>query len=230
MAVVADHAAAQKAADDAAVEDIRQKFGDQEAAKLAADLYKLRRSSGGNLWGIMPRWVVIVAAIWLAVLETATRLPDLLLAYPKYQADKAEFQAKLLQPDLVAAELQKARYEAKAAVWQPDLTEVQLDKSRFEAKAAEWQPFQIAAQGFNAQMQFLSAVPNDEFRESTNIILGRLQPITLADIADTLKALKTPDSSSSHIDTSPAPDASSSHPDTSSAPDTSSTSSGTPQQ
>jgi hypothetical protein len=123
---------AQKAADDVAVEEMRQQFGDQEAARLAADLYKLRRSSGGNLWGVMPRWVVLVAAVWLAVLETASRLPDLLLTYPKYQADKAEFQAKILQPDLMAAQLEKAKLEAQAAAFQPALTAAQAFQTEID--------------------------------------------------------------------------------------------------
>jgi hypothetical protein len=48
-----------------------------------------------------PRWVVILVAIWVGILETARTLPDLLLTIPRFQGELAENQAKQLQPDLV---------------------------------------------------------------------------------------------------------------------------------
>jgi hypothetical protein len=147
MAAAGTQVTGQKAADDAAVEDVRQKFGDQEAARLAGELYKLRRSSGGNLWGVMPRWIVFIAAVWLAVLETASRLPDLLLTYPRYEATKADYQAKILQPILLQAQLEKARndvtisgYAAQAAANQPRMSAAELEKAQNDAKASKIQP------------------------------------------------------------------------------------------
>ena len=147
MAAARTRVAPDKAADDAAVEEVRQQFGDQEAARLAADLYKLRRSSGGHLWGVMPRWVIVIAALWVAVLETADKLPQLLLTFPRYKAALAEAEAKILQPSLLQAQLQKARndvtvsdYAALAAVNQPRIAAAELEKVRNDAKTSAIQP------------------------------------------------------------------------------------------
>ncbi len=43
------------AANSAAVDDIRAKFGNAEAAKLAANLYKLRRNPPTSTFGGLPR-------------------------------------------------------------------------------------------------------------------------------------------------------------------------------
>lgn len=107
----------QIAKDDAAVEALRKKFGDAEAAKLAADLYKLRRSADTGL-GVLsnaPRAIVILIALWVGLLETADKLPKLLLAYPAYEATLAEYHAKMFQPALVAAQAFKAEVDAGAS-------------------------------------------------------------------------------------------------------------------
>ncbi len=129
---------AQVAADDAAVEAIRTKFGDAEAAKLAADLYKLRRTPApaASSWSGLPRGIIILIAVWIGLLETAEKLPFLLLAFPQYEATLAEIQAKMLQPDLVKAQLDKARFEAKAAAFQPALVAGQAFKAEVDATAS----------------------------------------------------------------------------------------------
>ena len=169
---------AQNAADDAEVEKVRQQFGEAKAAELAVEIAKLRRTPtpAGAFTGL-PRVAIVLIAAWVALLETAEKLPQLLLSIPQYQANLAEFHAKLMQPDLVAAQLDKAKADAKTAAIQPDLTSVQLDKARLEtkaaafapdtasaqldktkleAKAAKWQPLATAAQGLQAEAQFVS--------------------------------------------------------------------------
>jgi arginine repressor len=138
--------AAQIAEDDAAIAKQREMFGDASAAQLAADLYKLRRTPDNSLMGRFPRGLVVLIAIWVALLETADKLPKLLLSIPQYEATLAEYHAKLLQPDLVQAQLDKARYDAKAAAISPDLASVQLDKTKLETKAAAFQPDLTQAQ------------------------------------------------------------------------------------
>ena len=123
------------AADNVAIEDYRAKFGDTEAAKFAADLYKLRRTpapvSPAPTWSGLPRSIIILIAIWVGLLETADKLPRLLLAYPGYEATLAEYQAKMMQPDITAAQLEKAKLEAKASACTPAPT-----PPKVEAKAA----------------------------------------------------------------------------------------------
>lgn len=189
------------AADNAAVEDIRAKFGNAEAAKLAADLYKLQRNPpAAPTFAGFPRWAVVLVVLWVAALETADKLPRLLLAYPAYEATLAEYEAKMMQPDMVQAQLVKARNEAKASNLQPDMMQAQLDKAKNEAKAsdpqpeianaqleklrhelkaAEWQPYLTAAQGMHAGMEFLRIASDpgaDVLRKWGNATLYGLRP------------------------------------------------------
>ena len=116
-----------------------QMFGKEATAQFAADLYKLKRAekaAAPSTFGGFPRWAVAALAVWLALLETADKLPRLLLAYPGYEATLAEFHAKMMQPDLVQAQLDKARLEAKAASFQPALTAAQAYKAEVDAVAA----------------------------------------------------------------------------------------------
>ena len=142
------------AADNVAIEDYRAKFGDEKAAQFAADLYKLRRTpappSAGMFSGL-PRSIIILIAIWVGLLETADKLPRLLLSYPGYEATLAEYHAKMMQPDITAAQLEKARNEAKASAYQPGTAEAQLEKSKQEARASAWQPLATAAQGLETE-------------------------------------------------------------------------------
>lgn len=150
--------AAEKAEDDAAVEEYRAKFGDTEAAKLAADLYKLRRTPApASTFAGLPRGIILLIAIWVGLLETAEKLPFLLLAYPQYEATLAEIQARMMQPNLVAA---------------------QLDKARLEAKAAKWQPLVTAATGLETEGRFMSnGNLSSTYTERMSSALGRLKPL-----------------------------------------------------
>lgn len=149
--------ASQIAADDAAVDAIRAKFGDAEAAKLAADLYRLRRSPTNSFLTGLPRWALLGAALWVGLLETADKLPFVLLSVPRYQAELAEAKTKMTQLDLVIAQLEKTRYEARAAQWQPYLT---------------------AAQGYDAQARFITAASgfSGTLLQTGNVVLYDLRP------------------------------------------------------
>ena len=140
----------EEAADRAAVEEMQRKCGDQEAAKLEADLYKLRRSQSRGL-GSFPLLVAVPLGIWLVAVETAARLPDVLLSLPRYEATRAEYEAKMLQPGLVKAQLDIAQAEAEAKKLQPLLAVAQLEKAQAEAKAAAFQPALVAAQALQAE-------------------------------------------------------------------------------
>lgn len=83
-------AANEQAEDDVTIEKMRAKFGDQEAAKLAAELYKHRRTSRSDVFGVFPRWLVLFSAVVLALFETAQTLPQILLAVPRFQAELAK--------------------------------------------------------------------------------------------------------------------------------------------
>ncbi len=190
---------AEIAADNAAIEEYRAKFGEEKAAQFAADLYKLRRTPApAGMFSGMPRSIIILIAIWVGLLETADKLPRLLLAFPGYEATLAEYQAKMMQPDITAAQLEKARNEAKASAYQPDLTAVQLDKtkletraaafqpgtaeaqlekSRQEAKASAWQPLVNAAQGLETEGRFMSnGNLSSTYTDRMSERLGRLKP------------------------------------------------------
>jgi hypothetical protein len=179
MAAARTRVAPDKAADDAAVEEMRQQFGDQEAARLAADLYKLRRSSGGHLWGVMPRWVIVIAALWVAMLETADKLPQLLLTVPRYKAALAEAEAKILQPSLLQAQLQKARndvtisdYAALAAINQPRISAAELEKARNDAKTSAVQPALTAITLAKTALEAQAAAYQPEINEVQLAKLG----------------------------------------------------------
>jgi hypothetical protein len=88
---------AQTAADNAVIEDYRTKFGDAKAAEFAAQVYILRQTQAGAAssgFARFPRGIVILLAVWFALLETADKLPQLLLSIPKFEADFAEYEAK----------------------------------------------------------------------------------------------------------------------------------------
>jgi hypothetical protein len=129
----------QIAADEAEVEKMREKFGDAEAAKLAADLYKIRRTPPPAASGFsqFPRGIVILIALWVGLLETADKLPKLLLTIPQYEATLAEYNAKLLQPDLTSAQLTRAKNEATASALLMSKTLADLTISQVNASYAK---------------------------------------------------------------------------------------------
>lgn len=125
--------------------------------RIEADLAALRQAKGSGYLAGFPKWVVILFAVWVVAIETAEKLPQIMLSYPRYEATLAETQAKLMQPDLVRAQLTKAENEAKASALQPDLLKAQLDRAvsdattaKFAAAAAPNQPRLVAAQADKA--------------------------------------------------------------------------------
>src|SRR5208283_1028582 len=104
------------------------------SCEIRGRYYKLRRTpapvSPAPTWSGLPRSIIILIAIWVGLLETADKLPRLLLAYPGYEATLAEYQAKMMQPDITAAQLEKAKLEAKASACTPAPT-----PPKVEAKA-----------------------------------------------------------------------------------------------
>jgi len=128
------------------IEAFRATATHDETVKFAAELYKLRNTPGGNFFAGFPRYVIIPIAVWFGLLETADKLPTLLLSYPRYQAALAEADAKLLQPDLARAQLAKAENDAKASVYQPDLTQAQSQRAENEAEASKLQPAMVMVQ------------------------------------------------------------------------------------
>jgi uncharacterized protein YecT (DUF1311 family) len=146
------------AADKEAVDAYREHYGDAAAALFAAEVYKMRLTpqphTPGTFYGF-PRFAIVLIALWLALLETADKLPKLFLAFPAYEATLAEMHAKMMQPDITAA---------------------QLDKARSEARAAKWQPSLIAAQSYAAQMQWLQGVPTADWKRDGNRSIGDARP------------------------------------------------------
>jgi len=148
----------------ARVEEHRQKFGDESAAQLDRTLteLQLQQAATNSRFAGFPKWLVILIAVWVGALETADKLPALLLAYPRYEANLAETQAKLLAPELARAQLAAAesqaivaKYDADAAPNKPALVAAQLVSAENAAKASIFQPPTAAAQlqqtTFNAQ-------------------------------------------------------------------------------
>jgi len=132
--------------DKAQIAEFRATATPEETGKFAAELYKLRNTPTSGFLGRVPPWLVILIAVWVALIETADKLPQLALSFPRYEAALAEAQAKLLQPDLVRAQLDKAVNEAKASEYQPRTASAQADKLENEAKASVLQPVLTAAQ------------------------------------------------------------------------------------
>jgi hypothetical protein len=100
-----------------AIVQCRAHLGDAAASQLAAEIYKLRLAQTPQPNGFygFPRWTIALIALWLALLETADKLPKLLLTYPAYRATLAELNAKEFQLPIAAAQAFKLEQEAKAA-------------------------------------------------------------------------------------------------------------------
>jgi hypothetical protein len=128
------------------IEAFRATATPEETAKFTAELYKLRNTPNANFFTTFPRWLIVLIAVWFGLLETAEKLPQLLLSFPRYQAALAEAQAKLIQPELAQAQLEKAKNDAEASALQPKTMEAQLAKLQFEADAARFQPATAEAQ------------------------------------------------------------------------------------
>ena len=94
--------------------------------------------------GWIPRPLIVAAIVFIAIIELVSRTPDMLLIKERYDAQKAEYLAKLYQTDTAKAQLQKAQadadravLEAQAAKLQPDLAKAQLDRAEADAATAK---------------------------------------------------------------------------------------------
>jgi hypothetical protein len=154
------------AAEDAEVEAIRQKFGDEKAAELAVEFAKRRRAPATGYLAGFPKWVVILVALWVASLETADKLPQLMLTYPRYEAALAEAKAKLLQPDLMTAQLATAQFQALAAAYQPATAEATQKKLANEAAASVYLPEQNGAVLEKTRSEVLTAAIQPDLSKS----------------------------------------------------------------
>ena len=126
------------AADHAAIEEVRKHQGDAAASEFSSKLYLVRRTPRTNYLAGFPKWGVILFAVWVVAIETADKLPQIMLSYPRYEAALAETQAKLLQPELVRAQLATAVNEAKASDLKPAMTQAQLDRAVSDAVTAKF--------------------------------------------------------------------------------------------
>jgi hypothetical protein len=171
--------AQQEAADNAKVEEHRREFGDESAARLDARLYEFRRTPSTSYLAGFPKWAVVLLALWVVALETADKLPQLLLSYPRYEAALAEIQVKLMQPAVVSAQLATAVNEAKASEFKPATAQAQLDKAlsdartaRFTAEAAPLQPAQAAINLQKTTLDVRAAVFQPKLNEIQLVKLG----------------------------------------------------------
>lgn len=145
------------AEDKAQIETYRATATREETAQFAAELYKLRNTGSGQFFSTFPRWIILLIAIWFGLLETAEKLPMLMLAYPRYQAALAEAQVKVLQPDLVIPQITKANNDALASAFQADMARTQLEKARNDALASVFQPDTAKAQLDRARLDAITA-------------------------------------------------------------------------
>ena len=125
----------------------------------------------------VPSWLIVVIAVWVALIETAEKVPMILLSYPRYEASKAEVEVKILQPDLLKAQITKAMNEAATSLIQIDLTKAQLEKARNDALASVYQPQLGEVQVRRAQIDAVAA---------TQGIAERLMVFSMPTMADNL--------------------------------------------
>jgi hypothetical protein len=114
--------------------------------QINAELAAMRQARGTGYLAGFPKWVVVLFAVWVVAIETADKLPQIMLSYPRYEAALAEAKAKIMQPDLVAAQLAKAQNDATTSSFQPQIADAQLKRAVNEAKASNFQPELTEAQ------------------------------------------------------------------------------------
>jgi len=134
--------------------------------QMQADIAQLRQSRAGYMAGF-PKWAIVGIALWVAVIETADKLPQLMLTYPRYEASLAEAKGKVVQLELLTAQLATAQNEAKASAFKPDTAAAQLTVAQNEAKAAPFKPGLSEAQLTIAQNDARAAVYKQQLAEVT---------------------------------------------------------------
>jgi hypothetical protein len=100
----------------------------------------------GAVFQGLPRILLVFGVVVIAVLELATRLPDLVLLPQKMQAALGEYGAKELQPKVVTTQVAKTEADTRVADTQAQLNAVQQEKVAAETKVAQMQAEVTAAQ------------------------------------------------------------------------------------
>ncbi len=146
------------------------------------------------MWGPFPRWLVVGFVVFIAAIELAFRMPDILLIGERYDAQKAEYQAKVLQSTtLLGAQISKAdadaerakydattaKFSAEAAALQPQLVAAQLAKASSDAITANYASFAAKFQPDLVQAQLLKAQNEGE--------ASKYQPETMRQQLDKLR-------------------------------------------
>ncbi len=94
----------------------------------------------------VPRALIAFGVVTIAVLEIATRLPDILLLPEKIDAALGEYKAKSLQPKVVTTQVEKTEADTRLADAQTQLNAVQQAKTAAETRVAQLQAEVTAAQ------------------------------------------------------------------------------------
>jgi hypothetical protein len=94
----------------------------------------------------LPRLLIVFGVVLIAIIEFASRLPDLVLLPQKMQAALGEYDAKAMQPKVVTTGVEKTEAEARLADSQAQLNAIQEAKVAAETKVAQMQAEVTAAQ------------------------------------------------------------------------------------
>ena len=94
----------------------------------------------------LPRTLIAFGVVAIAVVEIATRLPDLMLLPQRIEAQIGEYGAKTLQPKVVTTQVEKTEADTRVAETQAQLNAVQQAKIAAETRVAQLQAEVTAAQ------------------------------------------------------------------------------------
>jgi hypothetical protein len=179
----------QQEQDDAAVERTRQRFGDAEAAILNRELIIKRTEPGGSWQSKLPVPLLILTGLLLFVFEVVAKAPEFFLAYGRFQATQAEYDAKLLQPATAKAQLDRAEAEAITARAAADiakaLTTAQLSKAQDDARTATIQPELATAQLQNARLEAQNRALQPQLTQMQIAKLGLDTQVVIATLPNT---------------------------------------------
>ena len=179
----------QQEQDDAAVERTRQRFGDAEAAILNRELIIKRTEPGGSWQSKLPVPLLILTGLLLFVFEVVAKAPEFFLAYGRFQATQAEYDAKLLQPAIAKAQLDRAEAEAITARAAADiakaLTTAQLSKAQDDARTATIQPELATAQLQNARLEAQNRALQPQHTQMQMAKLGLDTQVVIATLPNT---------------------------------------------
>ena len=93
----------------------------------------------------IPRWVIVIAAAYMIMLETAEKAPLVATAFQRYKGTIAEAQTKQLEPELKRIQIETAKLQLQAAEYEPRIKSANADRAEFDAQNAKIQPILTAA-------------------------------------------------------------------------------------